>query len=66
MTNLFSPEPLTIRCPNASDKSQVHIRVIVDGVLPLAGLSKLPPRCIRGAEFVLGVVDRQPSGPTHR
>lgn len=33
----------TIRCPNAADKSQTHIRVLVDGPLPLVGLSKLPP-----------------------
>ncbi len=57
----------TIRCPNAADKSQTHIRVLVDGPLPLVGLSKLPPKCICGAEFVVGEPAPAPqTGPNPR
>jgi hypothetical protein len=57
----------TIRCPNADDKSQTHIRVLVDGPLPLVGLSKLPPKCICGAEFVVGTPAPAPqAGPFPR
>lgn len=62
-----TPPSFTLRCPNACDKPQVHIRVVVDGVLPLVGLSKLPPKCICGAEFVVGTPAPAPqAGPFPR
>lgn len=62
-----TPPSFTLRCPNVDDKSQTHIRVLVDGPLPLVSLSKLPPKCICGAEFVVGTPAPAPqTGPVPR